>query len=94
MGNHLDETILQEIQDSKLNVLLDDLKNQIINHKSNLAWKFLVKLNGIGFLRQIFKRLYINLFELYSIEKKWAFNNEEGTRPIPSLSPLPEQIRA
>jgi hypothetical protein len=53
-----------------------------------------VKLNGIGFLRQIFKRLYINLFELYSIEKKWAFNNEEGTRPIPSLSPLPEQIRA
>jgi hypothetical protein len=70
MGNHLDETILQEIQDSKLNVLLDDLKNQIINHKSNLAWKFLVKLNGIGFLRQIFKRLYINLFELYSIEKK------------------------
>jgi hypothetical protein len=70
MGNHLDELILQEANE---NGLLDDtaaVSKPVKIHKANLAWKILAVTNRVGFMRKIFKRLYVNLFELYSIEKK------------------------
>ena len=70
MGNHLDEAILQEIKASGLSTEAVTIKKASREHKSNFAWKTLVVLNRVGFLRKVFKRLYLNLFELYSIEKK------------------------
>jgi glycosyltransferase involved in cell wall biosynthesis len=71
MGNHLDESILQEAKGAGL---LDETAVITIPsakiHKDNLAWKILFAINRIGFIRKFFKRLYVNLFELYSFEKK------------------------
>ncbi|MHC1740429.1 MAG: glycosyltransferase family A protein [Anaerolineaceae bacterium] len=70
MGNHLDEGIIQEAQaDGLLGEFVRPAK-PADGHKNNLAWRFLVACNRNAFLRKVFKRLYVNLFELYSIEKK------------------------
>jgi hypothetical protein len=70
MGNHLDEWILQEAKESSLLDETDIIAPSVKIHKENLAWKILSVLNHIGFMRKLFKRLYVNLFELYSFEKK------------------------
>ena len=70
MGNHLDETLQREISLNNLDGELNLVNSETQYHKTGLAWKILVVLNRNGVLKKFFKRLYINLFELYSIEKK------------------------
>jgi glycosyltransferase involved in cell wall biosynthesis len=70
MGNHLDELIAAEAKEAGLfagNVIE---RASTETHKNNPAWRMLVVFNRVSFLRKLFKRLYVNLFELYSIEKK------------------------
>ena len=70
MGNHLDESIAAEAKGDGLytGAVLERKSTKV--YKNNFAWKFLAACNRIGFMRKLFKRLYVNLFELYSIEKK------------------------
>ena len=70
MGNHLDEIIAAEAREASLfdGAVVERKPTKI--HKNNPAWRVLVALNRVSFLRKLFKRLYVNLFELYSIEKK------------------------
>jgi hypothetical protein len=69
MGNHIEDSLLPEIK------LLGDIDEAIdnrqksIDYKKNFLWKVLVAMNHVGFIRKIFKRIYMNLFELYSFEK-------------------------
>jgi glycosyltransferase involved in cell wall biosynthesis len=70
MGNRLDGSVLHELQSEERAADMKQSDVSITNYKDNFAWRFLVACNRIGFIRKIFKRLYINLFELYSLEKK------------------------
>jgi glycosyltransferase involved in cell wall biosynthesis len=70
IGNHLDEHILTEIKADGLDTPAVLRTNESIQHKASSAWRFLARLNRIPFMRKVLKRLYVNLFELYSIEKK------------------------
>lgn len=70
MGNRLDGGILKELQVGEGPAVSVKSSASTAAHKQSLAWKFLVACNRVGFLRRIFKRLYVNLFELYSLEKK------------------------
>jgi Glycosyltransferases, probably involved in cell wall biogenesis len=70
MGNHLDDMIREEIRSNGVLTVQEPKEQRAQTHKSKLAWKLLVSLHRFGFFRKIFKRLYVNLFELYSIEKK------------------------
>ncbi len=70
MGNRIEDSLLPEIK------LLGDIDAAIdnqqksIDHKQKFFWKMLVAMNHIGFIRKLFRRIYMNLFELYSFEKK------------------------
>jgi hypothetical protein len=70
MGNHLDDFIIKEAQENGLLGESITIGKPINDHKNSLAWRMLVTVNHVRFLRKAFKRLYVNLFELYSIEKK------------------------
>lgn len=70
MGNQLNESLFKEIESLALVIRSNKKHSQSLSHKNNFAWKLLVKLNQISFMRRLFRRLYMNLFEYYSIEKK------------------------
>jgi len=70
MGNHLENSLLPEVEILGYDLAKSTKSAQNIAHKNNFAWKLLVGLNRIGFMRRLFKRLYMNLFEYYSLEKK------------------------
>lgn len=70
MGNHIESALLPEIEKLPDQSFLFSQTPGISNHKQNFAWKLLVAMNSIGFMRKLFKRLYMNLFELFSLEKK------------------------
>ena len=70
MGNHLEEAVLKELQSGEAISDKNKASASVATHKNNLAWRILVACNRIGFMKKIFKRLYVNLFELYSLEKK------------------------
>ncbi len=70
MGNQIDESLLDEVAGSSLQAEIVKKTNRSAEYKNRFGWKLLVRLNHIGFMRRIFKRLYMNLFEYYSIEKK------------------------
>jgi len=70
IGNHLDKNILAEISMDGLDTPEVSRMDESLKYKSNTAWRFLAYLNRIPFMRKMLKRLYVNLFELYSIGKR------------------------
>lgn len=70
MGNHINPEIIKEAEVDGIELDFVESNQEISSHKKNMAWKLIYKLNQNSFFRKVFKRLYINLFELYSLEKK------------------------
>jgi glycosyltransferase involved in cell wall biosynthesis len=70
IGNHLDERILAEIKADGLDTSAVSHMDKSVAYKASTAWHILARINQIPFMRRVLKRLYVNLFELYSIEKK------------------------
>lgn len=70
MGNHLEDAVKKELA-GIIEANPTSLKsNTVKNYKKSFAWKILFSLNQVGFIRKLFKQVYINLFEFYSNEKK------------------------
>jgi glycosyltransferase involved in cell wall biosynthesis len=70
IGNHIDDTISNEAKNDNLNLEKFSFQKRSIEHKDSPAWKMLLMLNRVPLLKRIFRRLYVNLFELYSVEKR------------------------
>jgi glycosyltransferase involved in cell wall biosynthesis len=70
MGNRIDPEHEQEIESVFSDGINIGETNSTLTHKKNLLWRLLVVLSRNALINRMFKRLYLNLFELYSLEKK------------------------